>query len=69
MTKELILLAKDKYEKLTRELNNVHENKVEDMDKLYLKLFKQILMKTQDQQTKKILLNLVNMRRSRHLKD
>lgn len=30
MAKELILLAKDKYEKLTRELNNVHENKVED---------------------------------------
>lgn len=28
MAKELILLAKDKYEKLTRELNNVHENKV-----------------------------------------
>lgn len=28
----MIFLAKDKYEKLIRELNNVHENKVEDGD-------------------------------------
>lgn len=40
MAKELILLAKDKYEKLTRELNNVHENKVEAGENTLSKVIK-----------------------------
>lgn len=40
MAKELILLAKDRYEKLTREVNNVHENKVEDGENTLSKITK-----------------------------